>query len=54
MITVRVLVEVRPVGSVATYLSGVGRDLGRVDHDVADEGAVEEVFEAEVFVCVDR
>jgi hypothetical protein len=35
-------------------LNCVCRDLGRVDHDVADECAVEEVFQAEVFVRVCR
>ena len=33
---------------------GVGGDFRRVEHDVADECAVEEVFEAEVFIGVGR
>ena len=52
VITVRVLGrgEAGRVGG--DVLNGVGRDLGRVDRDVADERAVEEVFEAEVLVGV--
>ena len=30
----------------------VGCDFGRVEHDVADEGAVEDVLQAEVFVAL--
>ena len=48
--TVRVLVEARPVGAGGDVVDRIGRDLGRVDDDVAHQRAVEEGFDAEVEV----